>query len=157
MKTFRDTAGREWLVSINITTIKRVKGLCGVDLLDIGADENNIIARLMDDPVLLCNVVYAICKPQADEREISDEVFGEAMAGDAIDSATDAVLSDLVDFIPAPKRPALRKIYQKLQAYQVTAGDLAMKELDDPDIDAKMNAALEAALHGPLSINAPES
>ena len=157
MKTFKDMTGLEWRVSVNITTIKRVKGMCDVDLLDIGADENNIIARLMDDPILLCNVIYSICAPQATEHGISDEAFGEAMAGDAIDSATDAVLSDLVDFIPASKRPALRKMYEKLQAYQTKACDLAMEQLNDPELDAKIEEALMAALLGESSISVPES
>jgi hypothetical protein len=102
MKTFTDNAGRTWTVAINVDAIKRVKGLLDVNLLEIV--EGTLIEKLIRDPVLLCDVIYAVCKPQADEQNISDEDFGRAMAGDAIEHATRALLDELVGFSPKPER-----------------------------------------------------
>ncbi|MBT8207547.1 MAG: hypothetical protein KJO18_04680, partial [Acidimicrobiia bacterium] len=88
MKTFTDNAERSWNVSINVAAVKRVRDLVGVDLLEIV--EGTLIEKLIRDPILLCDIIYAVCKPQADEREppVNDEEFGRAMAGDVIEHAT---------------------------------------------------------------------
>ncbi|MBW7934986.1 MAG: hypothetical protein H3C62_15535, partial [Gemmatimonadaceae bacterium] len=89
MKTFTDNAGRTWTLAINVDVLKRVRGLVDMNLLDI--IDGQLIERLYRDPVLLCDVVYAVCKPEADARSVSDEDFGRAMAGDAIEQATKAL------------------------------------------------------------------
>ncbi len=99
MKTFTDNAGRTWTIAINVEAIKRVRGLLNVDLLEIV--DGKLIERLIRDPVLLCDIVYAVCKPEADAKNVSDENFGRAMAGDAIEHATKALLEELVGFSPA--------------------------------------------------------
>jgi len=98
MKTFNDTAGRNWTITVNVDAIKRVRSLCDVDLLEWS--DGKLIERLIRDPILLCDVVYAVCKPQIDERSITDEDFGRAMAGDAIEHATTALLEEVVNFSP---------------------------------------------------------
>jgi len=96
MRTFKDNAGRTWTVSITVDAIKRVRGLLDVDLLEVVGGK--LIDRLITDPVLLCDIVYAVCKPEADAQSVSDEDFGRAMAGDAIEHATTALLEELVSF-----------------------------------------------------------
>lgn len=104
MKTFTDNAGRDWVIEINVASLKRVKGLTGTDLIALAVSMDTSVAeRLASDPILLCDVLYAVCKPQADERSVSDEEFGRAMAGDAIESATVALLEDIVGFCPSPR------------------------------------------------------
>ncbi len=140
MKTFNDNAGRTWTVAINVDCIKRVKTLLAVNLLD--AIEGKLIEQLVSDPVLLCDVIYAICKPEADTKEISDEEFGRAMAGDAIDHATTALLEELVDFFPSGKRQVLAKALEKLKTFQTKAVETAGKRLDDPKLDQQLEALL---------------
>ena len=116
MKTFRDNKRRVWTLEVNVAAIKRVRGLCKVDLNSIVEvdSENRPTARLLEqlssDPVLLVDVLYAICKPDADKQGVTDEEFGEAMAGDAIEQATEALLDEIVDFFPSAKRQVMRKI-----------------------------------------------
>ena len=76
MRTFTDNTGRAWTIAINVDAIKRVKALAKVNLLE--AVEGKLIERLVSDPVLLCDVVYTLCKPQADQLDVSDEDFGRA-------------------------------------------------------------------------------
>ena len=45
MKTFTDTAGRAWDVVVNVDTIKRVRDLLGVNLLDIVEPDNDLVIR----------------------------------------------------------------------------------------------------------------
>jgi len=92
MKTFTDNAGRTWTVAINVDAIKRVRDLLEVDLLEVL--DGKLIEKLYRDPVLLCDVVYTACKPEADARSVTDEDFGRAMAGDAIEHAAKALLEE---------------------------------------------------------------
>src|SRR5690606_18405993 len=109
MKTFNDNAGRTWTVAINVDAIKRVKSLLGVNLLD--AVEGKLIEQLVSDPVMLCDVLYVLCKPEADAKQVSDEDFGRSMAGDAIDHGTTCLLEELVDFFPMAKRQEIGRAH----------------------------------------------
>ena len=143
MKTFRDNAGRTWSVTVDVTAVKRVRSLLDVNLLDVL--DGKLIERLAVDPVLLCDVLYALVKPEADAGGVSDEEFGRAMAGDAIEHATTALLEELADFFPQGKRGLLRKALGKLRAWEEKALAAAEMRLESPELEAAMNAALERA------------
>ena len=160
MKTFTDNAQREWSVELNVTSMKRIRDLAEVDLMDILGEGGNLMVRLQEDPILLCNVIYAICKPQADKLSVSDEQFGEAMAGDAIDKGMEALLAELINFIPGRKRVLFEKAMGKMSEYQTRLLDLAEAKLNDPAMDQRMEAAMREALapmDGEPSTSAPES
>ncbi len=106
MRTFTDNAGRTWTVAINVDAIKRVRDLLNVDLLEIL--DGKLIEKFYRDPVLLCDVVYAACKLEADAKGVTDEDFGRAMAGDAIEHATKALLEELVGF---PRARGIGRIF----------------------------------------------
>lgn len=100
MHRFCDNAGRTWVVSINVTAIKRVRGLVGIDLYKLIDDGFRPLGTLVADPVQLADVLYCLCKDEADAKQISDEDFGRALAGDAITLAADAFVEELIDFFP---------------------------------------------------------
>src|SRR4051812_8711482 len=74
MKTFADNAGRTWTVAINVDAIKRVRDLAQTNLLEV--IEGKLLEKLIGDPVLLCDVIYSVCKPEADAKSITDVDFG---------------------------------------------------------------------------------
>jgi len=151
MKTFSDITGRSWTVTVNIDAIKRVKTLIGTNLLD--AIEGKLLEQLIADPVLLCDILYCLCKPQADSQNVSDEDFGRAMAGDVIEAATTAFLEELADFFPSQKRLLLRKALGKLRTMEALAWSTASKRLDSPELDER----LQAMIAGDSSGNLPAS
>lgn len=126
MRTFEDNAGREWQLSLNVATARRIRDALSFDLLEV-ADS---VKRLSTDPILLCDVIYVLCREQADERGVSDEDFGRSMAGDAIAAATDALLEEYVDFCPSPRdRANLRRVRETLAFAQTKVQDLVEKRL----------------------------
>jgi hypothetical protein len=154
MKTFNDNAGRTWTIAINVDAIKRVRSLLEVDLLEIV--EGKLIEKLIRDPVLLCDVVYAVCRPEADAKGVSDEDFGRAMAGDAIEHATKALLEDLVGFSPSPRdRANLRRVLETTWNVMDRARELVEKRLDSGELEKVVEQAL--AIAGSSSGAAPES
>ena len=142
MKTFTDNASRTWTVAINVTSIKRVKDTLDVNLLE--AIEGHLLERLVSDPVLLCDLLFVLCKPEADAQQISDEEFGQSMAGDAIDRATTALLEELVDFFPSGKRGVLKNALGKLKHLETRAIEIATERLESPQLAAHLEALLTA-------------
>lgn len=141
MKTFTDNAGRTWTIAINVDAIKRVRGLLDVNLLEVV--EGTLIERLVRDPVLLCDVVYAVCKPEADSQGVSDEEFGRAMAGDAIEHATKALLEELVGFSPSPRdRQNLGRVLETTWNAMDKARDLIEARLESGELDRVVERAL---------------
>jgi hypothetical protein len=154
VKTFNDNAGRTWTIAINVDAIKRVRSLLDVDLLEIV--EGTLIEKLIRDPVLLCDVVYAVCKPEADAKGVSDEEFGRAMAGDAIEHATKALLEDLVGFSPSPRdRANLQRVLATTWNVMDRARDLVEQRLASGELEKVVERALATA--GSSSGAAPES
>lgn len=144
MKTFRDGNGKEWVIEINVTSIKRVRDLAGFDLLEVV--EGTLIDKLIRDPVLLCDVIYAACKPEADARGIDDRQFGQAMFGDAIAHASDALLEELVNFCQNPRdRAILAKVLEKTRVAMDKARDLIEARLNSGEIEKAVDRVLASA------------
>jgi len=144
MRTFADNAGRTWTVAINVGAIKRVRGLLDVDLL--GVVEGKLIERLICDPVLLCDVIYAVCQPAADAAGVSDIDFGKAMAGDAIEHATKALLEEIVSFSPSPRdRANLGRVLTTTWLAMDRARDLVEARLNSGELDRAVERALANA------------
>jgi hypothetical protein len=113
MRVFKDNAGRAWSLQIHVLAVKRVRAMAGVDLYSLVADRFEGLGKLLADPVQLVDVLYVLCKDDADRLSITDEDFGRGMAGDAIEHASAAFLEELVDFFPEPRvRAGLRKVME---------------------------------------------
>jgi hypothetical protein len=110
MHSFVDNSQRTWEVAINVAAVKRIRGLLGIDLYSLVDDGFKSLSKLVSDPVTLADVLYCLCKDQADKQSTTDEDFGRALAGDAITLAADAFVEELIDFFPdARARTSLRK------------------------------------------------
>ena len=105
MKAFTDNAGKTWSVAMTIDSVKRVRDLLGVNLVEPEAGEPPLLTRLGTDEILLCDVVYCLIKPQADTLGVTDVDFGRALGGDAILAAQTALYEELVDFFQKRGRP----------------------------------------------------
>jgi hypothetical protein len=149
VKLFKDCEDREWTVKLTVEAVKRVKDLEQVDLLDL--TDGKLIERLANDPITLCNVLYAVCKPQADDRSVSGKQFGEGMAGDALEHAATALFDELVAFFPHRKRTILAKALATARTIEAKMHKRAMETLNDPKLAEKIESLLTV---GGLSSNA---
>ena len=156
MAEFRDTEGRTWLVTVTTTTLKRVKALLDVDLGKMAAD-GSLYRVLADDPILLCDLLYAICKPEADARDIKDEDFGRGLAGDAIDDATTALMEGLIDFFPKGRRELHRKALAKFRTLEQKAIKNAEDRIDSDELDQELDRRLASLSSATSSAGSPES
>tara|TARA_B100001094_G_scaffold330972_1_gene397726 strand:+ start:2968 stop:3438 length:471 start_codon:yes stop_codon:yes gene_type:complete len=154
MPEFKDTEGRQWNVNITVQDIKRVRELCDVDLME--AVEGKLLDRLSTDPILLVDTLFAIVQPQAEKREVSDEDFGRSMAGDAIETATVALIEGIIAFFPNPRdRQSMKKVYETTLRMMEKARDVIEHRLESGELEAVEAQLLEQL--GQQSIGLPES
>jgi len=149
MQKFIDRRGRVWIVDIDNTTLRRVKALTDVRLLD--AIDGDLISQLSSDPLILGDVLFAICKPQADQQDVDDDSFAEGLAGDAIDEACKAMVDALVAYFPESRRRLLRKAADKQKMIETRGLEAIEKRLDDPNLVDRIVEDLERKLGVPTS------
>lgn len=138
---FSDQDGRSWSAIINVKVAKRLKDRLGLDLMT--AFEGKLFTELAGDPILLGDTLYVVCQEQAAERGITDEQFGELLAGDTIDRATDALIEGIVDFFPqAAQRQILGKVWTKQKQANGQVAQAAMKRIDSPAMDRLIQQAV---------------
>jgi hypothetical protein len=142
MHIFRDSEGREWPLTLTISSAKRVRDLVGADLLQPEAGDPPLLTRLGTDVVLLCDLVFALVKPQADERGISDEQFGQALGGAAVLAAQSALYEELSDFFREAGRPELTKAVAAQRNLIKRAIARIEKRLDNLDPDKVLDQTL---------------
>lgn len=137
MRSFKDNEGREWTISINVTSIKKIKASSlAVDLLDIM--DGKLMNRFADDPILFIDVIWLLCEEQAQKLGVTDEEFGRGMAGDALDKASEAFLEELVDFFPKSKRDPLKTVLRKSVLMQDLIMQRAILSLEKPEVEAML-------------------
>jgi hypothetical protein len=139
MPSFKDTNGREWLVTLNVAQVKRVRERLGLNLADL--HQGNLLVRLAD-PVTLVDVLFVLVQPQAEEASVTDEQFASALGGDTLSSASTALLEALCDFFPQPTRLMLRKVLAQTQTRQADAVTKIENEGDE-----LIRTALDKALN----------
>lgn len=131
-------AGKEWKVTLDAPTIKELRTECEVDF---GAVDGKVFERMEADPVLLVNVLWVICRSQA--NGMTDRQFGEALVGDPIEHATKALNQAWLDFFPTGKRSLLLSLSEKQAALTDKAMALALAKINDPATEERLMAAAE--------------
>lgn len=133
--------GKEWKVSLDAPTITELRKELEVDF---GAVDGKVFERMEADPVLLVNVLWVICRGQA--NGMKDEDFGRALVGDAIEDATKALNQAWLDFFPTGKRSLLLSLSQKQAALTDKAMELAIAKINDPTLETRLLEAAEAKM-----------
>ena len=153
MKSFTDNAGRAWTLALTIDAAKRVKSLLDVNLLELEAGDPPLLTRLGTDVILLCDVIFALVKPQADAAGVSDEQFAAAMGGETILAAQTAFYEELVDFFRKLGRTDLAKAVDA----QRRMIDLAVARIETRIDRLDLEAAVESTLGEPSTSSPPSS
>ena len=159
MKSFKDNAGRTWTISIHVAAVKKLRGLLGIDLYSLVDDRFQGLAKLLGDPVSLVDVIFVLCKEEADKLGVSDEDFGRGMAGDAILLASEAFVEELTDFFPDPRvRAGLKKVIQasmRMRDSLMTQMEHQIDSIDPEDEARKLIESSGSSPASPVSTPAP--
>jgi hypothetical protein len=133
MKSFKDNLDRNWTLNLNVQALKRVRSLAKVDLLALDEGSPPLAVRLATDVILLCDVLFALVKPDADEAGLTDEDFARGLGGDGLAMATGALGEELKDFFQRLGRKDLARVVATQEALVqkiVAKNDSAVSEID---------------------------
>jgi hypothetical protein len=147
MRNFKDRNGKEWTLEVNGFTLERVEASCGVYLPGLFDDGGKSLGRFLEDDRKVRAAVWELCREQAEKDGLAHDDLKRTWFGDYADAATDALLGELVDFFPDPKRrTALRKGLEKLKTLGYAILDKAEGKADaitPEEIDAAAESAVE--------------
>jgi hypothetical protein len=98
MKTFTDTAGRTWAITLNLGTAMTVKDKLGIDLLQPEAGDPPLLTRLGTDELLLGEVICCLLGSQFEAHKVSDADVRVSFDGATLLAAQQAFYEELIDF-----------------------------------------------------------
>lgn len=130
MKIWKDAEGHAYETKITVAEIRDVKTELGINLMDIATGD--LLQKISEDVILLCDILYIINRSQAKEYGIDDVQFGRNLYGDALEDATHALMEEMINFFPSQRtRQLLTKAMTKGQERMDKALDLAEKSLEE--------------------------
>ena len=133
-----ECAGHVWPLRVTPPLARRIRDEIGIDLYAVtAAPAANPFVRMADDPYLLSEVLWSICKPLAQQRAIDRDTFETAL-WESVDAASEALLAGVVASFPEKKREAL----QKLLVAQTAAMNRVIERLG-PKMDELLDAAID--------------
>lgn len=148
MKTFRTNDGTEWRVVVNVLTIKRVMDLTGLRLTDLFSTADKI-QEFFANEVRFCEVLYATIKPDADAAGKSIDDFLAVIDGSVFEAAAEALLAEVVDFFPEPRKGLLKKVLEKYQGavdrLRTAGAPVIEKKLAQMDFDRLFESTLTSS------------
>lgn len=91
---FRDSTGQPWPLAVDLPAARRVRDIAGINLLTLRVDR---LCAELADPIRLCEVLYAACKPEADAAGLDLDGFLRRLAVD-LPAISAEFLEGLPDF-----------------------------------------------------------
>lgn len=151
MRSFADKSGRRWELELTPASIKRVKGITGINLYGLLQDKAALFRQIADEPEIRVNVLFAMVSAQASKAGITDEQFAELLDGATFEAASDALIESFADFFTGQK-DALLAALSKAKRLTKLATEAAVNQINDPADEDSLRKKLSD-----LSSGAPES
>ena len=104
MQTFKDSAGRNWTVSLTLGTAMHVRDKLGVDLLQPEAGDPPLITRIGTDEILLGEILCALLEDQFEANKVTEADVRNSFDGATILAAQKAFYEELVTFFQSRGR-----------------------------------------------------
>ena len=112
MALFKDNKGREWTLEVNTYTESLVHKECDLYLADahweFGDDQQVVPSDLLKrlgsnsgaDLSMLARIIEALCRQQMADKGVELEDFLRSLGGKALNSAREALISEIGHFFP---------------------------------------------------------
>jgi len=148
MKTFTDTVGRTWALTLNLGTALAVKDALGVDLLQPEVGDPPLLTRLGTDELLLGEVLCCLLAGQFETHKVSESEVRASFDGQTLLAAQTAFYEELVGFFRSRGRKDRARAVEAQKALIDKAVTAIETRIDGID--------LEAAIHGAMSGDSPD-
>ena len=143
MKTFKDNAGHDWNIALNIGTAMLVKDRLGIDLLQPEKGEPPLITQLGTDEYLLAQVISVLLESQFETQKVDETQIYQFFDGPTFARAHEAFYEELIDFFQSRGRSDRATTVLK-QKKMILAGVRAVEtKVEGVSIDAVINKAMK--------------
>jgi hypothetical protein len=115
MATFKTLDGKQWAVEVNYLTVKRVRDLCGVNVLDVCNLDKEALSGWVSDDLKVLEVICAIVRPQLAAIDMADDEFFASCDGSVLKEAVERLVDQVSDFFQEPRRGLVKKVISKLR------------------------------------------
>lgn len=146
MKTFIDTAGRTWVISLNLGTAMIVKDKLGIDLLQPEAGDPPLLTRLGTDEMLLGEVLCTLLELQFEKHNITESEVKLAFDGNTLLLAQRAFYEELIDFFQSRGRLDRSKAVAAQKRLIERATAVIEAKIDSLDIENLIDGAMSGSL-----------
>jgi hypothetical protein len=158
MAKFKTLDGKEWVVDVTYLTVKRVRDLCAVNVLDICNLDKESLSGWVADDLKVLEVVCAVVRPQLAAVDMSDEDFFAACDGQVLKEAVERLVDQVSDFFQEPRKGLVKKVIKKLRETEKKMEAQAEKAIDAALSQCDFEAALKThGSSGSTSLESSES
>jgi len=148
MKTFKDTTGQDWTITLTLGTAMHVRDKLNIDLLQPEVGDPPLLTRLGTDEMLMGEVLCALLDDQIEKSNITAEQMRERFDGPTLLAAQNAFYDELADFFRLRGRSDRAKACRKQQALINKAIELAAIKIDGMDVDKIVDGVMSGTLPG---------
>lgn len=147
MRQFKDNSSQSWTLDLPFGAILRVKAASSgkYNLLDAG-----LAKTLATDEAEFWEVLWHLVSPQAAERAVTADKFGELMAAECLFDARRLFFEAWADFFRQLHRPEAATAVEKINAYVTRAIELTKERLTGSQM-AEMDGLVEARMQANLN------
>lgn len=139
MPSFVDASGREWSVTITVEEIAAVKEALDVHLTKIVDDDIKKLFDLIADPIQCVDVLWVVCRSQAESRGIDQRQFAKGFSGESFEQAGRCLVRAVFGFFPPSRRDPLLRLVEKTEQAMNLAMAQAATKIDEITTEAMSN------------------
>lgn len=132
---FKDKSSRTWIVEIDGVIADEVQAAYGINLLDLSQDA---LDRLEMDPLRLVNVLWLVCREQAEAAGVDERSFKKSLRSEVIGDATRALINGTIGFFPPGKQSLVRSLQMQNAKVRQTAMERNLASLEDPAMQERL-------------------
>jgi len=142
----KDTQGREWLFRFTARTVRELAAETRLDTKALDG-ENSLLQRVGKDESLFYLVMWITVRPQAIERNITEDEWFDSLDNDSLQSAAKEWLEAYVNFSHPARQKVLSRTMQAAERKQAQA----IQEVELAIASGRVDQVIELALSQPTS------
>lgn len=142
---FVDRQNGEWVLTLTVETLRRVRSETGYDLASVFTAEG---MQKLTDPSLMVDVLCSAVGGQLAARGLTPKAFGELFDGETLEGAANALLEASVDFLPSGRREVIRKLWSKADEVATAASEVLAAKIDGLTVEEMLSGGTPQRISG---------
>ena len=156
MKTFKDTKGNEWVINLTLADLQNIESynfqhalhMENPYYINFFPADPDLFTDLLVNPRICFPAIWVVCKEQAEQREITNELeFAKLFGPRTINEARIAFLEELPPFFPEMESSLQAIVARYKQATKIADEELTNeveKSLTDDEIRKILRESIQS-------------